>query len=449
LWGDFAFLPSFAYQAPHVTESNESGREAIQHAAGTDVGLRRANNQDSFVVVVTPDRNEWLRRGHLFVVADGMGAHAAGELASKMATDFVSLTYYKTPDESPIDAIRNAFRDANDRVYSRGQANPDFHGMGTTCTALLLLPEGAVAAHVGDSRVYRLRGNRFEQLSFDHSLAWEMQAIGKLPESQIELHVPKNIITRSLGPYPSVQVDLEGPFPLEVGDTFLLCSDGLTGQVDDDEIGAVLLALPPDDAVRTLIDLTNLRGGPDNVTIIVTRVADPTAIGRDGADAGTARARPNSNDQTVNTIALIVLGVLLLATASMAFLGKYIAAGATGAGALIAGLYALIRHYTSDSSGRIDIPRLGKGPYRSINCDPTSAVVEKLAKVVKQLRDVATDERWRVDWGRFNALDAKAMEAIQKKDYLETVRRQCHAISFMMEEIRQQPSRKKNVEPTG
>ena len=203
-----------------------------------------------------------------------MGAHAAGELASKMATDFVSLTYYKTPDESPIDAIRSAFRDANDRVYSRGQANPDFHGMGTTCTALLLLPEGAVAAHVGDSRVYRLRGKQFEQFSFDHSLVWEMQAIGKMPDNQIELHVPKNIITRSLGPYPNVQVDLEGPFPLEVGDTFLLCSDGLTGQVDDDEIGAILLALPPEEAVRTLIDLTNLRGGPDNVTVIVTRVAD-------------------------------------------------------------------------------------------------------------------------------------------------------------------------------
>ena len=151
-----------------------------------------------------------------------------------------------------------------------------------------------------------------------------------------------------------------------------------------------------------------------------------------------------ANEQTVKTVALIVLGVLLLATASMAFLGHYIAAGATGAGAVVTGLYALIRRYSGEGSGRIDVQRLGKGPYRSIDCDPTPAVVEKLAKVVKQLRDVATDERWQVDWGRFNALDAKAMEAIQRKDYLETVRRQCHAISFMMEEIRQQPSRKKD-----
>jgi len=426
-----------------VTEPTDSGREAIEHAAGSDVGLRRANNQDSYVVVVTPNRTEWLRRGHLFVVADGMGAHAAGELASKMATDFVSLTYYKTPEESPIDAIRSAFKDANERVFSRGQANPDFHGMGTTCTALLLLPEGAVAAHVGDSRVYRLRGNRFEQLSFDHSLVWEMQAIGKMPDSQIELHVPKNIITRSLGPYPTVQVDLEGPFPLEVGDTFLLCSDGLTGQVDDDEIGAVLMALPPAEAVRTLIDLANLRGGPDNVTIIVTRVGDQTAISRDNIDAGSVRAQPKPDDQFKNTMAWIALGVLLLATASMAFLGQFIAAGATGAGAVIAGLYALLRQYGGNGAARIDVQLLGKGPHRSIDCTPTPAVVEKLAKVVKQLRDVATDERWQVDWGRFNAFDAKAMQAIQRKDYLDTVRRQCQAITFMMEEIRQQPSRKK------
>ena len=185
-----------------------------------------------------------------------------------------------------------------------------------------------------------------------------MQAIGKMPESQIELHVPKNIITRSLGPYPTVQVDLEGPFPLEVGDTFLLCSDGLTGQVDDDEIGAVLLALPPDEAVRTLIDLTNLRGGPDNVTIIVTRVADSTAIGRDERRRRQCpESGPSAAEQTTDTIAWIVLGVLLLATASMAFLGQYVAAGATAAGAVITGLYALIRRYSGDGSARIDDSR--------------------------------------------------------------------------------------------
>ncbi len=104
------------------------------------------------------------------MVADGMGAHAAGELASKMATDFVSLTYYKTPDESPVEAIQKAFQDANERVFSRGQSNPDFRGMGTTSSALLLLPEGAVVAHVGDSRVYRLRGNRW--INYRSTIAW-------------------------------------------------------------------------------------------------------------------------------------------------------------------------------------------------------------------------------------------------------------------------------------
>ena len=109
-----------------------SWRAALDQAAVTNVGMRRANNQDSFVVVAAADRHEWLRRGHLFRGADGMGAHAAGELASKMATDFVSHAYYKSPDESPVEAIQKAFHDANERIYARGQGNPDFRGMGTT-----------------------------------------------------------------------------------------------------------------------------------------------------------------------------------------------------------------------------------------------------------------------------------------------------------------------------
>ena len=263
---------ALARPEPECPPQQENGERRVDYAATSDVGLRRANNQDSFVVVVSPEELDWLRRGDLFMVADGMGAHAAGELASKMATDFVSLTYYKAPDESPVEAIQKAFQDANERVFSRGQSNPDFRGMGTTSSALLLLPEGAVVAHVGDSRVYRLRGNRLDQLSFDHSLVWEMQATGKLRDSEIQMNVPKNIITRSLGPYPQVQIDLEGPFAVEAGDAFLLCSDGLSGQVEDDEIGCLLGALPPGEAIQALVDLANLRGGPDNITVIAVRV---------------------------------------------------------------------------------------------------------------------------------------------------------------------------------
>jgi protein phosphatase len=212
----------------------------VEHAALSDIGLRRSNNQDSFTVVPAKSGELWQQRGHLFMVADGMGAHAAGELASKMACDAVPLTYQKVLDEPPPLAIRKAIEDANGRIHSRGQANLDFRGMGTTTSVLLLLPQGALVAHVGDSRVYRLRGSRIEQLSFDHSLVWEMMSTGKMREEEVPGYIPKNIITRSLGPAPHVEVDLEGPWPVASGDTFLLCSDGLSGQVSDEDIGVIL-----------------------------------------------------------------------------------------------------------------------------------------------------------------------------------------------------------------
>jgi protein phosphatase len=418
-------------------------QDALEYAATSDVGLRRANNQDSFVVVVAPDEHEWLRRGHLFMVADGMGAHAAGELASKMATDFVSLTYYKAPDESPLDAIQAAFRDANERVYARGQGNPDFRGMGTTSTALLLLPEGAVVAHVGDSRVYRLRGSQLDQLSFDHSLVWEMQASAKLREPEIQLNVPKNIITRSLGPYPQVQVDLEGPFPVQVGDAFLLCSDGLSGQVEDDEIGCILAALPPGEAIQALVDLANLRGGPDNITVIALRVKSGALVGRGENGISPERVRAAGRSKGVHPVSWITLGVLVLAALSMAFLGKWLVAATVAVAAAIAGAFVAAQHYSIGASKRLDSGQLGKGPYRSTNCTPNPAVVERLAKVVKQLRDAAAEEHWQIDWDRFNAYGARATAASQKQNYAQTVREHCHAISFMMDQLRHQSERDK------
>ena len=225
--------------------------------------------------LLASDADSWRRRGHVFVVADGMGAHAAGELASKMAADGIPHTYYKLRDESPPDAIRKSVREANQQIHRRGQANPEFKGMGTTTDVLVILPQGALVAHVGDSRVYRLRGTKLEQLTFDHSLVWEMSASGQFADGAAVNLVPKNIITRSLGPHAHVQVDLEGPYPIEMGDTFLLCTDGLTGLVKDEEIGVILGVLPPGEAAQVLIDLANLRGGPDNITVIVVRATGP------------------------------------------------------------------------------------------------------------------------------------------------------------------------------
>jgi protein phosphatase len=246
--------------------------DIIIDAAATDTGMRRANNQDSFTVVRASHARAWRQRGHVFLVADGMGAHAVGELASKMACDLIPHTYLKMRSGSPAEAITKAFREVSSLIYSRASANRDFQGMGTTCSALILLPDGALVAHVGDSRVYRIRQNRIDQLSFDHSLVWELVRRNHLTTEQANQSVPKNVITRSLGPELDIEVDIEGPQPVELGDVFLLCSDGLSGPVDDQEIGAFAANFHPRDACRYLINLANLRGGPDNITVMIVRI---------------------------------------------------------------------------------------------------------------------------------------------------------------------------------
>ena len=147
----------------------------LETAALSDIGLRRGNNQDSMAVALAASQEKWETRGHLFMVADGMGAHAAGELASKVAADTIPLAYNKLLDQPAPNALRSAVLDANAQIHSRGSASDDFRGMGTTVTVLVLLPQGAVVGHVGDSRAYRVRGNRIQQLTFDHSLVWELR----------------------------------------------------------------------------------------------------------------------------------------------------------------------------------------------------------------------------------------------------------------------------------
>ena len=160
----------------HRQHRRDSFQRRLEVESLSDVGLRRPNNQDALAVVVAASKGVWQQRGDLFIVADGMGAHAAGERASKLSIDTVPLVYQKLADRTPGEAMLAALEEANAQIHSRGQASSDFKGMGTTTTALALLPFGALVAHVGDSRAYRLRGTRLEQLTFDHSLVWEMRA---------------------------------------------------------------------------------------------------------------------------------------------------------------------------------------------------------------------------------------------------------------------------------
>src|SRR5262249_18698299 len=249
------------------------GFDNISYASLTDVGVRRSINEDNHKVLLAPDLEKWREQGHLFLVADGMGAHAVGEKASEEAAGIIPHTYSKHAPQGPIPALRKAFFEANARIHSLGQQNREFEGMGTTGTALVVRPDGAWVAHVGDSRVYRVRDGNIEQLTFDHSLVWIYARQQRLDPETVQ-NIPGNVIVRSLGPEPLVQVDIEGPHPLQAGDVFVVCSDGLSAQVNDQEIAAAATTLPPEDACRFLVDLANLRGGPDNITVVIVRVGD-------------------------------------------------------------------------------------------------------------------------------------------------------------------------------
>ena len=405
----------------------------LEHAEMTDVGLRRANNQDSYGLQLAGSEENWQRRGHLFVVADGMGAHAAGELASKLAVDTVTLNYYKTPEGSASDALRAAVVSANSKIHNTGEDNSDFRGMGTTCSVLLFLPSGAVAAHVGDSRVYRLRGNKVEQISRDHSLVWEMMAQRNVTETEITGYVPKNIITRSLGPAPDVTVDLEGPYPLETGDTFLLCSDGLSGQVRDEEIGAILNVLSPTEAARVLIDLANLRGGPDNITVIVAKVnqTDPR---------WSSQSASKSKRGSVHLLVWVAMGVFAMLAGFM-WMSKQLAiavgAGVMSLGAMAAAAWQWLGLSSAGSTVAIR-STLGGGPYRTYDATPTLRLIEGFQQLIEPVCQTAQQQQWAIDWSGYEKLHKSMQANVEKQDYAAALRDICRAIAFLMQEVRNQ-----------
>jgi len=426
-------------QSPQSVEpQTDSFQGRLEHDQLSDVGLRRSNNQDSMAVVLAASKNVWQQRGDLFVVADGMGAHAAGELASKLSTDTVPLVYQKLADRTPAEAILAALEDANAQIHSRGQASVDFRGMGTTTTALVLLPYGALLAHVGDSRAYRLRGTRLEQLTFDHSLVWEIRAAGQ-HQGKVPDYVPKNVITRSLGPNPSVQVDLEGPHPIVPGDTFLMCSDGLSGPVKDDELGMVMASMPPAEAVRALVNLANLRGGPDNITVIVAKTAGPS-----WSQSPADMPRPRAALRPVDAKVWVAMGVLTLAGLGLLLTAQWIPAALSLVAAAVLGVGAWFYRRGGEVKGPpLNGKRYGRGPYTAVVCPPSQEFVRRLAETLRELRDAAARTDLTVDAGALNAMLDCAAQGNQSGNYAQAVRSYCQAIALLVAEFKRQGKSRK------
>jgi protein phosphatase len=417
--------------------NSDSWKSCLEYAVLSDVGLRRANNQDNFAVRLAGTQQDFDERGHLFMVADGMGAHAAGELASKIAVEVLPLTYQKLREKNPPEALLAAVVDANAQIHNRGSSSLDFKGMGTTASTLVLLPEGAIVAHVGDSRAYRVRGGRIEQLTFDHSLVWELQAAGQKLDDPLPNYVSKNIITRSLGPNLTVQVDIEGPHPLQAGDAFLLCSDGLSGQVQDDEIGAVLTCLPPDEAVQALIHIANLRGGPDNITVVVAKVLGPQVA--QNVEKPAVQKTAAANAKPIHPMVWTILGVSALAAIGFFALGQMVIAFVALLTAIITAIMAIFQRQGDSREGwAIPGRRFGRGPYVTCECAPNEEFINHLTDMMVQLREAAASEGWQVDWYNFNQFISRAETARQAADFTASGREYLRAISFLMTQLKQQ-----------
>lgn len=408
--------------------------------------MRRRNNQDSASVQISDTPERLARRGHLFVVADGMGAHAAGELASKIASEQIQHHYFRNIADCQSEALRKAIEQANNEIYQRGQQNPEFYRMGTTGSTLVLSPEGAWVGHVGDSRVYRLRNQVLEQLTFDHSLVWEYAATasGSTAVARIE-NIPKNVITRSLGPNPDVKVDIEGPFPVQAGDTFLVCSDGLTGLVEDVEIGSLLDSLSPAHACRVLVDLANLRGGPDNITLIIVRAGPEEVTDASIPTRGKQVSGANSIDAASIPLT-IVSGVCILAAIIFAIIGPAILAALAALGGIIAGgltLFGINRagHEPSGTVAENEVKPDTSSPYRRYACNDPSKLVEKLKLTVKELRDASSEEQWTIDWSEVDRFESESDQAIKSRDLRKAVEMQAEAVIASMDQLREQRRR--------
>jgi serine/threonine protein phosphatase PrpC len=239
----------------------------------TDPGCIRESNEDSGRHVSPRDNETLAARGRLTVVADGMGGHASGEVASAMAVDVIGEQYYSDRQSSPQDALRKAVEAANVEIYEASLTDERFAGMGTTLVALVILGDIAFSAHVGDSRLYRMRSQQLEMLTLDHSQVMEMVQHGIITMEQARNHDDKNVILRAVGTQPEVEVEVSDTFKVEPGDTFVLCSDGLNDMIDDSEIESILAGEPDEySATARLIQAAKDNGGHDNVTVGIVTV---------------------------------------------------------------------------------------------------------------------------------------------------------------------------------
>lgn len=258
----------------------------IVGAALTDTGPVRPANEDSVALVIPDNASLLLRRGALAVVADGMGGHEGGEVASELAVRVLTKTYYEEEGD-PQEALAIAFATANRAIFDQARQRSKLAGMGTTCTAVAVVRARAYCAHAGDSRAYLVRGGQAYCMTEDHSATMELVKKGLLTHAEARHHEDRNVILRAMGTHKTIQAEhWNPPFPMRPGDRLVLCSDGLYEMVNDDEIARIAAANPPQQACEGLIALAVGRVSTDNLSAVVLELS--------GADAAPDGQEPRS-----------------------------------------------------------------------------------------------------------------------------------------------------------
>jgi serine/threonine protein phosphatase PrpC len=294
----------------------------ILTASLSDVGMVRAHNEDCC------DEFRKSDGCHLLVMADGMGGHQGGATASRTAVETIGEVF-EGSDDSSRTMLHEAVVAANRRVYGKAIENDALRGMGTTVVALVLAADGSGwIAHVGDSRGYRLRQGKIEALTADHSVVGEMLQQGLLTRDEAAVHPRRNEITRSVGVEAEVEPEIS-EISTQPGDRFLLCSDGLSGLLDEEEIALVLIGEPPSEAVRILVDEANARGGHDNITVQIAAIGgDEPAVaelagGASAATSNDSRAahaeERRRRTRRIAALAAMVAGLLAAALLALVF----------------------------------------------------------------------------------------------------------------------------------
>jgi protein phosphatase len=249
-------------------------RPGVEISGQSDIGCQRENNEDSFGYWEPDDDQQFLRKGRLAIVADGMGGYEGGQEASHLAVQTVSEFYRDQDGDDPQRLLNEALQTAHERVRQHGFAHPRLRGMGTTCTAIALIGYALRYVHVGDTRLYLVRDGQITQMTRDHSYVGRLVESGVISREEAEKHPQRNILTAALGTSAELIMEAPGqPELLRARDVLVICTDGLWGQVHDAEILKAVEKKTPDLAGRELIELARERGGPDNITLQILRMS--------------------------------------------------------------------------------------------------------------------------------------------------------------------------------